>query len=94
MSERKILAGPKGHMILGVLPMLRDDTLNFLKHVSQTYGDIVPMRILMSTAYLLNHPAHVEHVLQKNHRNYRKTPMVGKFRPVMGDGLVVSEGEL
>ncbi len=94
MSERKTLAGPKGYPILGVLPMLRDDTLNFLKHVSRTYGDIVPMRIMMSTAYLLNHPAHVEHVLQKNHRNYRKTPMVGKMRPVMGDGLLLSEGEL
>ncbi len=31
---------------------------------------------------------------KKNHRNYRKTPMVGKFRPVMGNGLAVSEGDL
>ncbi len=88
------LKGPKGHPILGVLPMLRDDTLNFLKQVSRDYGDLVPLRILMSTAYLLNHPAHVEHVLQKNHRNYKKSPMVGKLRPVMGDGLLISEGEL
>jgi cytochrome P450 len=85
--------GPKGRPILGVLPMLRDDTLNFLKEAA-TFGDIVPLRILMSTAYLLNHPAHVEHVLQKNHRNYRKTPMLGKLRPVLGDGLFMSEGEL
>lgn len=73
--------------------MLRDDTLNFLK-MTASYGDIVPMRILMQTAYLLNHPAHVEHVLQKNHRNYKKTPMLGKLRPVLGDGLFMSEGEL
>jgi len=94
MSDPKILAGPKGYPILGVLPMLRDDTLNFLKQVARTYGDIVPLRILMTTAYLLNHPAHVEHVLQKNYRNYRKTPMLGKLRPVLGDGLFMSEGEL
>jgi cytochrome P450 len=94
MSEKKVLAGPKGYPILGVLPMLRDDTFNFLKEVSRNYGDIVPLRILMTTAYLLNHPAHVEHVLQKNYRNYRKSPMLGKLRPVLGDGLFMSEGEL
>ncbi len=85
--------GPKGVPILGVLPMLRDDTLNFLKEAA-SYGDIVPMRILMSTSYLLNHPAHVEHVLQKNHRNYKKPPMLQKLKPVLGRGLFMSEGEL
>lgn len=48
----------------------------------------------MTTSYLLNHPAHVEHVLQKNYRNYRKTPMLEKLRPVLGDGLFTSENEL
>lgn len=92
-QSRIATEGPKGHPILGVLPMLRATPLKFLEKVA-SYGDIVPMRILMTTAYLLNHPAHVEHVLQKNHRNYRKTPMVGKLKPVMGEGLLVSEGEL
>lgn len=49
----------------------------------------------MTTSYLLNHPAHVEHVLQKNHRNYRKTPMlVKKLRPVLGEGLLTAENDL
>lgn len=49
----------------------------------------------MTTSYLLNHPAHVEHVLQKNYRNYRKTPMlVKKLRPVLGEGLLTSENDL
>ncbi|MGZ6213036.1 MAG: cytochrome P450, partial [Candidatus Binataceae bacterium] len=77
----------------GVLPMMRANTLKFLKHAA-TFGDFVPLRILMTTAYLLNHPSHVEHVLQRNHRNYRKSPMLGKLRPVLGDGLFMSEGEL
>src|SRR5688572_15029773 len=93
MSPRVAKTGPKGYPILGVLPMLRANTLKFLKHAA-SFGDFVPLRILMTTAYLLNHPVHVEHVLQKNHRNYRKTPMLGKLRPVLGDGLFMSEGEL
>jgi cytochrome P450 len=74
--------------------MLRADTLGFLKRTVETYGDFVPLNILMHTAYLLNHPSHVEHVLQRNHKNYRKTPMLEKLRPVLGDGLFMSEGEL
>lgn len=94
MSQAKKLAGPKGYPILGVLPMLRANTLEFLQDAARKFGDIVPLRILMTTAYLLNHPAHVEHVLQRNHRNYRKTPMLSKLRPVLGDGLFMSEGDL
>ena len=93
MSPRVATEGPKGVPILGVLPAMKAHTLKFLKHAA-TFGDFVPLRILMTTAYLLNHPTHVEHVLQKNHRNYRKTPMLGKLRPVLGDGLFMSEGEL
>src|ERR1700722_17184517 len=87
------LKGPKGYPIIGVLPMFRANTLQFLKHAA-TFGDFVSLRILMTTAYLLNHPTHVEHVLQRNHRNYRKSPMLAKLRPVLGDGLFMSEGEL
>jgi cytochrome P450 len=94
MFGRDRLPGPKGYPIVGVLPMLRADTLGFLKRTVETYGDLVPLRILMHTAYLLNHPSHVEHVMQRNHRNYRKTPMLEKLRPVLGDGLFMSEGEL
>lgn len=94
MAGADRLQGPRGYPIVGVLPMLRKDTLGFLKRTVDTYGDLVPLRILMHTAYLLNHPSHVEHVLQRNHRNYRKTPMLEKLRPVLGDGLFMSEGEL
>jgi cytochrome P450 len=94
MSARKTLAGPKGYPILGVLPMLRANTLGYLDHVAKVYGDFVPLRMLMQTSYLLNHPAHAEHVLQTNYRNYRKTKMMEKFKPILGQGLFISEDEL
>ncbi len=94
MSGSGRFPGPKGYPILGVLPMLKNNTLGFLKDTVETYGDFVPLRVLMQTAYLLNHPSHVEHVLQRNYKNYRKTPMLEKLRPVLGDGLFMSEGDL
>ncbi|MEQ9448731.1 MAG: cytochrome P450, partial [Rhodospirillaceae bacterium] len=94
MHKQKLPAGPKGYPILGVLPMLRSDPIPFLERTAAKYGDFVPMRVFMSTSFLLNHPAHVEHVLQTNYRNYRKSPMLEKLKPVLGNGLFLSEGEL
>src|SRR5581483_11212796 len=94
MSNTKKLRGPRGYPVVGVLPMLRNDALNFLERIVGTYGDLVPLRVFMSDSYLLNHPAHVEHVLQVNYRNYRKSPMLEKLKPILGQGLFLSEGEL
>ncbi len=94
MFWREAKNGPKGYPLLGVIPQLRANTLGFLDHVAKTYGDLVPMRMFMSTAYLLNHPKHIEHVLQTNYRNYRKTKMMDKFKPILGEGLFISEDEL
>jgi cytochrome P450 len=94
MFWREGKRGPKGYPLLGVIPRLRANTLGFLDHVAKTYGDFVPMRMFMSTAYLLNHPKHIEHVLQTNYRNYRKTKMMEKFKPILGEGLFISEDDL
>jgi cytochrome P450 len=94
MSNSEKRPGPKGYPIVGVLPMLRANTLDFFIKVSRSYGDIVPLRLPMTTAYLLNHPAHVEYVLQTNHRNYHKCAMMERLKPVFGNGLVTSDDEL
>jgi cytochrome P450 len=73
--------------------MLRSDTARFLEMCSKQYGDLVPLRVFMTTAYLLNHPQHVEHVLQTNHRNYRKSPLVDRMKPLFGKGIFIAENE-
>src|SRR4051812_21453541 len=94
MSNTGKLRGPRGYPLIGVLPMLRSNPLRLLQEAAATYGDFVPLRVLMTDSYLLNHPAHVEHVLQVNYRNYCKSPMLTKLKPILGDGLFLSEGEL
>ncbi len=94
MSKQHSPAGPKGYPIIGVLPMLRSNALEFLEEAAAEYGDFFPLRVFMSNSYVLNHPAHIEHVLQTNHRNYRKSPMLDKLKPILGEGLFLSEGEL
>ena len=45
--------------------------------------------------YMLSHPDAIEHVLVRNHRNYRKPALItGPIGELAGKGLVTSEGEL
>jgi cytochrome P450 len=52
-------------------------------------------RLLGRTLFIANSPETVDHVMVANARNYRKSPAnTQTLRPLLGDGLFVSEGEL
>ncbi len=61
---------------------------------ARAYGDVVCLPAGPKRVYLVNHPDHIKRVLQDNHRNYRLTPFYGKLRPIFGEGLLTSEGDL
>ncbi len=73
---------------------IQRDALNFYRQTWETYGDYVEIRVIPGVyCYLLTDPAAVEHVLSKNHKNFRKPDVLGKSaRLLMGDGIFVSEG--
>ncbi len=86
--------GPRGYPFLGVLPGLRRQPLRVFVDAAREYGDVVCLPVGPKRVYLLNHPDHVKRILQDNHRNYRLTPYYEKLRPLFGDGLLTSEGDL
>ncbi len=57
-------------------------------------GDLVALRVPGRRLYLLNHPKFIEHVLQDNHAGYAKSPLVARLKPLLGEGLLTSEGDL
>lgn len=62
---------------------------------SREYGDVVRFRIGPLIVHLLNHPDHIEHVLQSHARNYDKaTRSSTKIRSISGESLLTSNGEL
>lgn len=68
--------------------------LGFFSTLTREYGDIVCYRPAPETAYLLNHPDYVRHVLVDNNRNYSKDTFSNQiFKRVMGDGLITAEGD-
>ena len=68
--------------------------LGFFTSLTHQYGDIVCYRPAPDTAYLLNHPDYVRHVLVDNNRNYSKATYSHQIiKKVIGDGLITAEGD-
>lgn len=69
----------------------RRNYLEPLDELFKTYGDYVdlagPHPVIAAF-----HPAAVEHVLRTNSKNYLKAPDMQELKPILGEGLLTSEG--
>jgi cytochrome P450 len=71
------------------------DPLNYFSTIAAAYGDVVCYRPAPDTAYLINHPDYVRHVLVDNNRNYSKeTHTNQQFNKVVAEGLLTTEGDV
>lgn len=86
--------GPAGHWLWGHVPDLRGDMLAFFTRCARDYGDVVRLRFVTRRAVLISHPDLAEQVLVHDHRNFTKNVSMRLLRPVLGQGLLLSEGEL
>ncbi|HKO60305.1 MAG TPA: cytochrome P450 [Pyrinomonadaceae bacterium] len=95
LERLPIPPGPKGGLILGVMPEFNRDTLGFIER-AKNYGDIVRMRFFYLTVHFLYDPEHIEYVLSTNARNFIKSRSLRTpfFRRLVGQGLLTSEGEV
>jgi cytochrome P450 len=86
------LDGPKGHWLLGSLPEFRAGMLSFLERCRKEFGPTVAFRFGPLRIILICEPALVEEVLVSQNRNFRKHFGVRRLKPVVGNGLLRSEG--
>lgn len=71
------------------------DPLNFFLTLTRQYGDVVRYRPAPEPAILVNHPDYIRHILVDNNRNYTKDTYINnKFRELVGNGLLNSEGQV
>lgn len=81
--------GPRGSLIWGSLSGFSAAPLDFLAQAAQAHGDVVRFRFGPVTAHLVNHPAHIEHVLSRNTANYDKaTRSARRIAATTGDSLL------
>ena len=85
--------GPRGHWLLGNLPERRANPLRLFLEGRERYGDVVYYPMGPLKVFQVSHPDDVKRVLVDNARNYPKTGLMQRLSPVLGEGLLLSEGE-
>src|SRR5215217_2191907 len=86
--------GPQGYPVVGALPQVMKDPLQFLSRMVREYGDVVCLGGFGAQKfYLVTHPRDIEHVWKSHHGNYVKGANFQLLRPLGGAGLFLNEGD-
>ena len=93
MKDFRQLPGPKGNFFLGNALQLNQNLLGFITDCAEQYGDIVPLRLGLTPACLINKPEYIEQILQKRELFVKNTPDWRTLRTLVGQGLITSEGD-
>jgi cytochrome P450 len=84
--------GPQRTLIGGHIRHFGADLLDFLLNTAREYGPIASFRVGPKRVFLASSPDLIEQVLVKDAKHYIKHFGARAFKPVLGNGLVTSEG--
>ena len=70
-----------------------EDLLRWMSDQFDRFGNIYRATIYGTDVYVVNDPEYVDHVLRINWRNYKKGQAIKRIGFLLGNGLMVSEGE-
>jgi cytochrome P450 len=87
--------GPRGLDIAKWLLRAKANSFKAFVELLHDYGESVRVPFSPKRAYyLFSSPEAVKYVLQDNHRNYKKAYTYDFLKPVVGNGLLTSDGDL
>lgn len=87
---------PPGYPLVGCLPKMLQNPLQFLMKSTLEYGDVVHLGAMnRQQVYLVSHPDHVKYILQENSQNYAKvkSQIFKELKSIFGENLAVIDGE-
>lgn len=93
MLAQPVAQGPQGHPLFGHAADLSRNGLPYLQRCAREYGDLVPLRFFWKPILFVNHPDYIAQVLAVQQRNLTKDIAQRADRPLVGDGLFLSEGD-
>src|SRR4029453_9281949 len=93
MAPLRTFPGPRGHWLLGALPRLRTDMIGFFEECAREHGDAAYFRVANRHSMLLSHPDDIERVLVTENRRFHKNYALLFLRPLLGNGLLLNEGQ-
>ena len=90
----KTIPYESGHPFIGFLPEYRKDFASLSMRLLAEHGSIYSIKVGPLKFIYLAHPDYIRHILQENYKNYKKGIVSDIYlRPILGNGLLVSEGE-
>jgi len=94
MTEQHVPPGPTGFLLAPrrFIDYARDP-LGYLTRLARKYGDVVLMPSFGMPFYMFSHPDQIEEILRHKHRLFKKDFYIEALRPLLGNGLLTSEGE-
>lgn len=94
MEMKRVSVGiPADLKGLGFLTHLRKDPLNGFIKISQKHGPYVWFEILGKPVLLLNDATAIQHIFQDNFENYKKADFNDVLKPLLGNGIFLTEGQ-
>ncbi len=93
MPSNALPPGPKGTLVGGSLGDFNTHRLDFFLRVAREYGDLASFRFGPRRMFLASHPDLIERVLVTDAKHYVKHFGARMYKPVLGNGLVTSEGD-
>jgi cytochrome P450 len=90
-TDSRIPPGPDAPVEFGIDP----ETLERLKDLQSAYGNIVAVtKPNGRRAFFINDAAEVRRLLVRHHSRYRKGPGFERVKMLLGNGLIVSDGDV
>lgn len=93
MAASTLPPGPRGRLLGGSLHDFLRMRLDFLTACARDHGDVARFRLGPRTVFLVSHPDLIEQVLVTDARHYIKHFGARMYTPVLGNGLILSEGD-
>jgi cytochrome P450 len=86
--------GPRGYRTsINNLFQLKYSPIAFNLRLYREYGDLVSYYVGPYIVHQIAHPDYARYVLQENYRNYTRGVFYGGFKPIMGKGLLTTDGD-
>jgi cytochrome P450 len=83
----------RGHLILGHLRSFRHDRVGMQLRIGRSHPDVAALRFGLVKVVIVGSPALAHELLSAKNESFVKAPGLSLFlRPVLGDGLLTSEG--
>ncbi|MBL7665244.1 MAG: cytochrome P450 [Bacteriovoracaceae bacterium] len=92
-TPKNEIPGPRGMELYSLGTLIKNRPLETFRFLHQTWGDMVLAPWWNRETIFVNNPDAFRYILKTNHTNYTKSYEYKYLRPLLGRGLVTSEGK-